>query len=90
MFTFPGILIPSVKGKKPTLLFRKYSYGLQKEPKGAKGIVRWYCSRRSRGNCKACLKANRETPALPIEISGTHNHEPPQFYIAKDGNYVRL
>ncbi|KAG7309841.1 hypothetical protein JYU34_004352 [Plutella xylostella] len=134
------ILIPSVKGKKPTLLFRKYSYGLQKEPKGAKGIVRWYCSRRSRGNCKACLKANRllitvlgqkhptllfnnyfycchqenkcirwicskryrgkckayikakkETPEIPIEIHGEHNHDPPDsssIIKTKDGMMV--
>lgn len=49
---------------------------------------RWYCSKKKIG-CKARIKMDTDSVTI-LEANNVHNHDPPQYYVTKEGEYVFL
>lgn len=48
----------------------------------------WYCSKRKMG-CKAKIKMDVDEVTI-LEADNVHNHEPPQYHVTRNGEYVLL
>lgn len=55
--------------------------------KYAKAGKVWVCSSKSSANCQAKIRYDKIRVA-PIVFD--HNHAPPQYYITKNGEYVKI
>ncbi|KAG7309838.1 hypothetical protein JYU34_004349 [Plutella xylostella] len=52
------------------------------------GTTLWYCSRRQAGGCRAHVKLHQDQHGV-LDAQGDHDHEPPQYYRTRDGQFVR-
>ncbi|XP_028174352.1 uncharacterized protein LOC114362959 [Ostrinia furnacalis] len=47
----------------------------------------WVCSRKRRGDCPARIKMDHD---LLVSYYLYHNHEPPNYFITKEGQYIKF